>query len=107
MDSITRFFHEPQGLLYHGAALLYGVVGYVLGLTGLFSENPWVNAGATLLLGHAMTICAYMIHECGHNTVFRDNEHNARLGRVPELDLRHVLRHIRRHPLQAFPPPHG
>ena len=81
MKSIVKIFHEPQGLYFHGAALLYGVAGYVAGLFGLFSESPWINAGATILLGHAMTICAYMIHECGHNTVFRSNEANARLGR--------------------------
>ncbi len=81
MNAIVNAFHEPKGLLYHGAALLYGVGGYLLGLYGLFSSNPWINAGATLLLGHAMTICAYMIHECGHNTVFRSNDTNAKLGR--------------------------
>jgi omega-6 fatty acid desaturase (delta-12 desaturase) len=82
MPSIISAFHEPRGFWYHGGALLYGLGGYALGLAGLFSESLWVNAGAVLLLGHAMTICAYMIHECGHNTVFRSNEANARLGRV-------------------------
>jgi fatty acid desaturase len=81
MSAIARHFHEPQGLWYHGGALLYGVGGYALGLAGLFSGNLWINAGAVLLLGHAMTICAYLIHECGHNTVFRSNDANARLGR--------------------------
>jgi len=81
MEKILATFHEPQGLWYHGAALLYGVGGYFLGLAGLFSASLWINAGAVLLLGHAMTICAYMIHECGHNTVFRSNQANARLGR--------------------------
>lgn len=81
MNAITGLFNEPRGMLYHGAALLYGVGGYLLGLAGLFSSNPWVYLGATLLLGHAMAICAYMIHECGHNTVFRSNDANARLGR--------------------------
>lgn len=81
MNALSKYFHEPQGLLFHGAALFYGLGGYVAGLYGLFSSNPWVNAGATLLLGHAMAICAYMIHECGHNTVFRSNDHNAGLGR--------------------------
>jgi fatty acid desaturase len=81
MNSISKAFHEPAGMLYHGSALLYGVGGYVLGLLGLFSPNPWVSAGATLLLGHSMVICAYMIHECGHNTVFRSNDANAMLGR--------------------------
>jgi fatty acid desaturase len=82
VNPVTRAFHEPQGMLYHGAALGYGIGGYLLGLAGLFSESGWINAGAMLLLAHAMTICAYMIHECGHNTVFRSNEANARLGRV-------------------------
>ena len=82
MKPIRSLFHEPEGLWYHGAALLYGIGGYLLGLAGLFSGNGWVNAGAVLLLGHAMAICAYLIHECGHNTVFRDNELNARLGRL-------------------------
>lgn len=81
MSTKSRLFHERRGMFYHGAALLYGVGGYLLGLAGLFSGSPWVNLGAVLLLGHAMTICAYMIHECGHNTVFRSNRHNAWLGR--------------------------
>jgi len=81
MKFLTNAFHEPRALAYHGGALIYGVGGYLLGLLGLFAENIWINLGATLLLGHAMTISAYMIHECGHNTVFRSNEANARLGR--------------------------
>jgi fatty acid desaturase len=79
---IAQYFHERRGMWFHGAALVYGLAGYVLGLAGLFSDNPWINGGATLLLAHAMVICAYMIHECGHNTVFRSNAHNARLGRL-------------------------
>ena len=81
MSWIAKTFHEPQGLAWHGAALTYGIGGYALGLWGLFSDSLWVNGGATLLLAHAMVICGYMIHECGHNTVFRDNALNARLGR--------------------------
>jgi fatty acid desaturase len=82
MKNFGKSFHEPQGMLYHGAALLYGMGFYFLGFYGLFNPSLWVNALATLMLAHAMTICAYMIHECGHNTVFRSNEANARLGRI-------------------------
>jgi len=78
---ITRLFHEPQGVLYHGGAVAYALLAYVLGLAGLFAANWAVNIAATLLLAHGMVIAAYMIHECGHNTVFRSNDHNARLGR--------------------------
>jgi fatty acid desaturase len=75
------FLREPQGLVFHGGAVVYSVLAYVLGLAGLFDASLWVNAGATLLLAHAMTIAAYMVHECGHNTVFRRIRHNEYLGR--------------------------
>ncbi len=80
-QTLTRSFHEPQGLLYHGGALLYALVAYGLGFAGLFSSLWWVNLLAVLALAHGMIIAAYLIHECGHNTIFRRNEYNARLGR--------------------------
>jgi omega-6 fatty acid desaturase (delta-12 desaturase) len=82
MSTPTRLFHDARGRAYHGAALFYGIGGYLLGLAGLFSANGWINVGSTLLLGHAMTICAYLVHECAHNTVFRENRHNALMGRL-------------------------
>jgi omega-6 fatty acid desaturase (delta-12 desaturase) len=73
---------DEAGWLYYGVALAYAIVGYALGLTGLFSETWWVNAAATVLLAHSMTIAAYLIHECGHNLVFSSIADNARLGRA-------------------------
>jgi fatty acid desaturase len=73
---------EPQGRRYNGCALLYAVFGYVIGFTGLFSSLWALNLGATLLLAHSMVIAAYLIHECGHQLVFKRNANNARLGRV-------------------------
>jgi omega-6 fatty acid desaturase (delta-12 desaturase) len=72
---------EPAALRWYGPAVLYAVAGYILGLVGLFSGNWLVNAGATLLLAHAMIIAAYLIHECGHNLVFKRQRDNTRLGR--------------------------
>ncbi len=83
MASSSALFHEPSGLIYHSGAVLYAFLAYGFGLAGLFS--PCIGAvygAAILLLAHGMVIAAYMIHECGHNTVFRANENNARLGRV-------------------------
>ena len=74
--------NEPAGLRYHGLALCYATAGYGLGLAGLFSDNGLVNVVSVLLLGHAMTIAAYLIHECGHNLIFRSVRHNAMLGRA-------------------------
>jgi fatty acid desaturase len=85
MAVLSKFYatlHEPEGLRYHGAALLYACLAYGFGLAGLFSPNWLVNAASVLLLGHGMTIAAYLIHECGHNLIFRSIRHNAWLGRA-------------------------
>ena len=82
MTTIVTTLKEPEGLLYYGAAVLYVLVGYVVGIAGLFHAYWAVNLVATLLLAHAMTIAAYLIHECGHNMVFKHSQNNARLGRL-------------------------
>jgi fatty acid desaturase len=71
---------QSEGLTYHGGAVLYAVLGYGLGLAGLLSESLLVKLPATLLLAHAMVIAAYLVHDCAHNAVFRENAHNAALG---------------------------
>ena len=73
--------YEPEGLRYNGGAVAYAVLGYAAGFAGLFADSWVVSLAATLLLAHAMTIAAYLIHECAHNLVFRKVADNARLGR--------------------------
>lgn len=82
MNAIYKLLHEPEGLRYYGGALLYALLGYVVGIAGLFHGNPVVNLLSVLLLAHAMTISAYLVHECGHNLVFRKIQNNTRLGRM-------------------------
>jgi len=82
MSGNTGLLNERAGWLYYGAAVIYAVGGYALGLAGLFSSALLMNVVATLLLAHAMTIAAYLIHECGHNMIFRRHRDNATLGRV-------------------------
>lgn len=79
--ALSRLFHEPRGLYFHGGALLYAFAAYALGWVGLLQDHWAVNLFATLLLAHGMVIAAYMIHECGHNLVFRRARHNTLLGR--------------------------
>jgi acyl-lipid omega-6 desaturase (Delta-12 desaturase) len=80
--SMISKLKEPAGLWYYGAALLYAGSAYALGWIGLFQSNWLLNTLATLLLGHAMVISAYLIHECGHNLVFKSMKDNTRLGRA-------------------------
>jgi fatty acid desaturase len=74
--------NEVAGLWYYGAAVTYATLGYMLGWLGLFQPSWAVNAGAILLLGHSMIIAAYLIHECGHNLIFKSIKDNAKLGRA-------------------------
>lgn len=82
MRMLTKsLLKDPSGLCWYGATVFYAVGAYATGFAGLFASNWVVNVGATLLLAHGMIIAAYLIHECGHNVVFRHSRHNAWLGR--------------------------
>jgi omega-6 fatty acid desaturase (delta-12 desaturase) len=81
-SDITHKFREPESLRYNGGAVVYCTLAYVTGFAGLNAANWLVNVAAVLLLAHAMTIAAYLIHECGHNLVFRSIRDNAALGRA-------------------------
>jgi len=75
-----RLFRHRDGVLPNLLAFGYAFGGYAVGWWLLMREAWWVNAVGTLLLGHAMIIAAYLIHECAHNTVFTRNSVNARVG---------------------------
>jgi len=80
MIGIATVFKKREGVTFHGLALLYSLGTYCLGLWGLFAGSIVINVIAVLMLAHGMVIAAYLIHECGHNTIFRENSHNAKLG---------------------------
>jgi len=82
MSTNAGLLKEREGWRYYGAAVTYAIFGYGFGMVGLFSPSPSVNFAATLLLAHAMTIAAYLIHECGHNVIFHRHRDNATLGRM-------------------------
>lgn len=79
MQSVWK---DARGRRLNLLALSYAVFGWLLGWAGLLSASLWVMIPATLLLGHSMVIGAFLIHECAHNTMFRDNANNARMGKA-------------------------
>lgn len=81
MQARSFQFFDGEGARYHGGAIVYAVAGYVTSIVGLFANSWAINALAVVFLGHAMTIAAYLVHECGHNTVLRNNRDNVTLGR--------------------------
>ena len=80
ISQLQSRFKKPEGLWYHGGALTYAFGMYALGMAGLFAEAIAINIIATLALAHGMIIAGYMLHECGHNTVFKNIDSNAKLG---------------------------
>ena len=80
--SVKDRLADADGFRYYGGAVLYSVALYVSGWVGLFQDSWAINFMATLFLAHSMIIAAYMIHECGHNLVFRSIRDNTTLGRI-------------------------
>ena len=94
-----------DGLWPNLLALLYIVLMYISGFYLVTLDALIVNLFGSLLIAHSMVIAAYMVHECAHNTVFKDNKSNARLGALLSWitgacygdyeDIRH--KHFRHH----------
>lgn len=63
-------------------ALFYCLLAYFGGVMFILSLNPVLMIIGTLAMAHGMVITAYMIHDCGHNTLFKSPSHNAMLGKV-------------------------
>ena len=78
---MEKIFKEPEGIFYNGGAILYAITAYGIGFLGLFNISIIINALGALILGHAMIVAAYLVHECSHNLVFKRIRLNTYLGR--------------------------
>ncbi len=82
MSLARRYLKDPSGLWYDIVALSYIALSY-FGGWWLMSQAHWaLNLAGSLACAHGMVIAAYLIHDCAHNSLFRQVEHNARLGRA-------------------------
>ncbi len=77
---MEKVFKESDGIIYNGGAMLYAIGAYFIGFMGLFNQNIFVNLLSSALLAHAMIIAAYLVHESGHNLVFKKIRFNIYLG---------------------------
>lgn len=75
-----KLFRYAGSLLPSTSVLLYSQLTYFGGAMFILSLNPVFMLIGTLAMAHGMVIAAYMIHECGHNAVFKLPRHNALLG---------------------------
>ncbi|SEK62894.1 fatty acid desaturase [Nitrosovibrio tenuis] len=108
-DIIVRFengFRHKGSLHPITLALLYCQLVYFGGAVLILSLNPIFMMVGTLAMAHGMVIAAYMIHDCGHNTLFKSPRHNAMLGKTlnwltggcygtyEELRANHMKHHV-------------
>lgn len=110
---MIRFRHD-DGRLPNSLALSYALLGWIGGLFLISRQDAGTNLLGVLLLGHAMTIAAYLVHECAHNTILASNDANARLGkgllwicggcyaRYEDIRHKHFRHHVDRADVVSF-----
>lgn len=75
-------WREKHGAIPNTIALTYGMLGHFFGIFLLLQTSwPAVIAGV-LLAGHSLIICAYLVHEAAHMTLFKARKHNEMIGEV-------------------------
>ena len=77
MKQIIKY---SDGLWPNLFALTYILLAYTAGFYLITLDALIVNLFGSIVLAHSMVIAAYMVHECAHNTIFRSNKLNAKLG---------------------------
>lgn len=99
-------FRHKGGLRPTMLALLYCQSAYFGGSALILSLNPFLMMVGTLAMAHGMVIAAYMIHDCGHNALFKSSRHNTLLGKTlnwftggcygtyEELRANHMRHHV-------------
>lgn len=80
--SNNSLWREAHGALPNSIALCYGLLGHVLGVWLILQPNIPSLVLGTLLTGHTLIICAYLVHEAAHMTLFKARRHNEAVGEV-------------------------
>lgn len=81
INRIEKTWFRYKGSLIPGVlALLYCQLAYFGGAALILSLNPVLMGMGVLAMAHGMVIASYLIHDCGHNTLFKSPRHNAMLG---------------------------
>lgn len=114
MQTLQAYFRDPQGLWPNLMAISYILLAYFGGWWALFQGGPVLMTLGVIALAHGMAIAAYLLHDCGHNAIFREVEHNTRLGRwlnvitgsnygtYEDIRYKHMRHHVDNCELVAF-----
>jgi fatty acid desaturase len=114
MNLLSKPFRDEEGVIYNALAILFSLIGYVLGITGLFSDLWWVNVLAVLLTAEALVISAYLLHEFSHYSIFKNQHMNQKWGELmtwmtgccyctyEEIRNKHMHHHVDRADVISF-----
>lgn len=104
----ARSFRYPDGVLPNVLAIAYTLLGWAAGVAILaLAPGLWKLAGI-LLTAHALIISAYFVHEFAHQSIFNDQDVNARWGTLmswlngacyadfADLRTKHMRHHVDR-----------
>jgi fatty acid desaturase len=75
-------WRDPEGVLPNSIAFIYAVPGHIAGLWLLVQPSFLLVVLGVLLTAHSMVVGAYLVHECGHMTLFRSKSVNARVAEM-------------------------
>lgn len=110
----TQLYRYADGRLANSLAIAYALGGYAGGIALLLADHWLLNLAGTLLLGHAMIIAAYLIHEFAHGTIFAKPKHNEWAGEIAswlcgscyagfqDLRKKHMRHHVDRADVLTF-----
>lgn len=110
----TQLYRYADGRVANSLAIAYALGGYAAGIALLLADSWLANAAGTLLLGHAMIIAAYLIHEFAHGTIFAKPKHNELAGELAswicgscyagfqDLRRKHMRHHVDRADVLTF-----
>ncbi|MGE4483355.1 fatty acid desaturase family protein [Acidocella sp.] len=79
---MAALFRYPGSAKYNFAALVYALLCYGAGLLFITRHNLALNVAGTLLLAHALVVCAYFIHEFAHGSIFAKMSRNDLGGEI-------------------------
>ncbi len=77
-----EIWRYEDGTIANSCAMGYVVISYPLALYGLAGDSAVLYMLSVILLAHALIIAAYLVHECMHQTLFKNSRHNQWLGEV-------------------------
>jgi fatty acid desaturase len=82
METAVRLFRYEDALLPNALAWAYMVSAYFFGFAAMLADAFWLNVLGVIFLAHSMVTAAYFVHECAHDSLFKNKRYNQMFGEL-------------------------